>query len=493
MTIKRRFLISYLSAICLTLGSVFLILSLAFYVTLGKVPSIPAIYKMMTNQRELTPNEEASYLALDHFLKKSPDHLLAPFNQELVDTIARIEGADLEVVIRKNQSVPYYSADLVEKSLLVHALPYEMNNFVPTGTLDNAGRLYHYVKSDFRYSDGSSGSFIILKRESNLFEFFTRWGIWFVSLIISVAILAAWLINLRLTQTTIEPLEELEKAAHSFNQKADSQPELAVTHGNNLSQEVEQLQLSFTQMWSDLRLAEAQRHRYEDNRNQLLANLSHDLKTPITSIIGYVEGLLDGVANTPEKQQHYLETIHKKGINLNELIEQLFLYSRLENDDIVFSMEDTDFTDYLQRLVVEYQNTPQTLIDTTLPDGPLYAKVDPLQMRRVLVNLIENSLKFRNPEKKMLQLSFTLAQENEELVLTLSDNGIGIAADEIASVFTRFYRVEKSRTPTIKGSGLGLSIVKQIVEYHQGSIKLSSQKNSGTTVTLRLPLMKAGK
>ncbi len=86
-----------------------------------------------------------------------------------------------------------------------------MNNIMPTGTLDNAGRLYHYVKSDFHYLDGSNGSFIVLKRESDLFEFFTRWIIWMILLIILVAIAAAWLINKRLTKTTIEPLEALEK------------------------------------------------------------------------------------------------------------------------------------------------------------------------------------------------------------------------------------------------------------------------------------------
>ena len=109
-------------------------------------------------------------------------------SKELKETIQTIEAKGLSVIIRKNARFPYYSDNLVEKSLSVHIPNYEMNNIMPTGTLDNAGRLYHYVKSDFHYLDGSNGSFIVLKRESSLFEFFTRWIIWMILLIILVAV-----------------------------------------------------------------------------------------------------------------------------------------------------------------------------------------------------------------------------------------------------------------------------------------------------------------
>ncbi|MDU4305170.1 MAG: histidine kinase dimerization/phospho-acceptor domain-containing protein, partial [Enterococcus faecalis] len=309
----------------------------------------------MNKQRPLTANEEESYLALDQLLKKSPKLLDTPLSKELKETIQTIEAKGLSVIIRKNARFPYYSDNLVEKSLSVHIPNYEMNNIMPTGTLDNAGRLYHYVKSDFHYLDGSNGSFIVLKRESSLFEFFTRWIIWMILLIILVAIAAAWLINKRLTKTTIEPLEALEKATKTLGKDAQKENPFTPTSHQTVSTEVKQLQLSFEQMWQDLEEANAEREKYEANRKELIANISHDLKTPITSIIGYVEGLMDGVANTEEKKQRYLTVIHEKSLGLNDLIEELFLYSKLDLDRAVFTMEKTNFTRFIAHILEEYR------------------------------------------------------------------------------------------------------------------------------------------
>ena len=122
-----------------------------------------------------------------------------------------------------------------------------------------------------------------------------------ILLIILVAIAAAWLINKRLIKTTIEPLEALEKATKTLGKDAQKENPFTPTSHQTVSTEVKQLQLSFEQMWQDLEEANAEREKYEANRKELIANISHDLKTPITSIIGYVEGLMDGVANTEEK------------------------------------------------------------------------------------------------------------------------------------------------------------------------------------------------
>lgn len=489
MTIKRRFFISYISAIIITLASVLAVLSLASYITLGTVPSLPQAYRMMNKQRPLTANEEESYLALDQLLKKSPKLLDTPLSKVLKETIQTIEAKGLSVIIRKNARFPYYSDNLVEKSLSVHIPNYEMNNIMPTGTLDNAGRLYHYVKSDFHYLDGSNGSFIVLKRESSLFEFFTRWIIWMILLIILVAIAAAWLINKRLTKTTIEPLEALEKATKTLGKDAQKENPFTPTSHQTVSTEVKQLQLSFEQMWQDLEEANAEREKYEANRKELIANISHDLKTPITSIIGYVEGLMDGVANTEEKKQRYLTVIHEKSLGLNDLIEELFLYSKLDLDRAVFTMEKTNFTRFIAHILEEYRLEQELVITSVLPTEALYVQMDPTQMNRVITNLIQNSIKFADPTKEQLAFTISLTHNQTDLVLTITDNGIGIDKKELPYLFERFYRVDKSRTPTVKGSGLGLSIVKQIIDYHQGTITVTSKKGDGTNVIITLPLL----
>lgn len=486
MTIKKRFLISYLSAFIISISSLLLILSLVFYLTLNKIPSVTEVYKMITKQRALTIEEEESFIALDRIVKKSPDLLNTPLSEEILATIHSIEKKGLEVVIRKNKQFSYYSSNLVEKSLIAHSPDYELNNFTPAGTLDNAGRLFHYIKLDFKYLDGSSGSFIILKRESNLFEFFTKWGIWIILIIIAIAIFSAWLINYRLTKTTIEPLEELESATTSianfteFIQSKKNSPPVSK------SKEVRQLEESFEQMWRELQKAEADRSRYEDNRKELVANISHDLKTPITSIIGHVEGLQDGVANTEEKQQRYLEIIHKQGTHLNELIEELFLYSKLDLDAVIFDKKTIDFIPYIRHLLEEYHWDNESHLTTDFPTEELLVSIDPIQMNKVLTNLIQNSLKFRD-KTKVLTLDFKIDFDNDHLFFSLRDNGTGISQDELAHVFRRFYRVDKSRTPLVKGSGLGLSIVKQIVEHHNGSIQINSQLGEYTQIIITLP------
>ncbi|MGG5318563.1 hypothetical protein IGI49_004333 [Enterococcus sp. AZ071] len=490
MTIKRRFFISYISAIIITLSAVLIVLSLAFYITSGTVPSVPQAYKMMTKQRPLTQTEEESYITLDKLVKRSPELLTLPMNSELSEAIHSIENKGLEVVIRKNASFPYYSKDLVEKSLIVHSPDYEMNNFMPTGTLDNAGRLYHYVKSDFQYLDGSKGSFIILKRESNLFEFITRWIIWVVIVIIIIAFLAAWYINKRLTKTTIEPLEDLEKASKKISDPTLTNNPFTTKDEQKLSSEVKQLQISFEQMWQDLQEANQQKELDEDSRKELIANISHDLKTPVTSILGYVEGLLDGVANTNEKRNHYLKVIHEKSIALNELIEELFFYSKLDLDQSLYELRLTNFVSFIQPILEEYLWEKDIELTTDIPDKKLLVNMDEIQMRRVITNLIQNSIKFAHSEKDVLKIFFSITYSSTELTLTITDNGIGVAEEELPYLFDRFYRTDKSRTPTIKGSGLGLSIAKQIIEHHQGSISIDSKHKTGTSVKIQLPLMK---
>ncbi len=488
MTIKNRFLISYLSAILITLGSIVLIFAIITYTTLGEVPSFPRIYRILTTQRPLTETENDSYAAVNAYLQESPDQLEMPLNQEILQTIKDIEEKNLNVVLRKDDAFTYYSTPLVEKSLQAHAPNFDLNNFEPTGTIDNDGHFFHYVKNDFQYTDGSKGSFIILKRESNLIEFFLQWGIWVILLIIGVAIFAFWFINRRLSQTTIRPLLALEKSTHTLTSNHKISPFIVETNEQKISKEVQQLQESFSKMWTDLQLSQAEQQKYEDNRRELISNISHDLKTPITSITGYVEGLLDGVANTEEKRLSYLKTIQEKSLTLNELIDELFLYSKLDLNAVTFTFEKIDFIAYLNHLLEEYQWADEIKVTTNFPSQPIYAKIDPAQFNRVVSNLIQNSIKFQHPQHSP-QFCVSVAANGSKIVVIFSDNGTGILKEDLANIFERFYRSDKARSSTIKGSGLGLSIVKQIVARHNGTIQVASQFGQGTTITITLPLL----
>jgi len=487
VTIKKRFIFSYISAIIITIASLFLIISLTFYVALGKVPNVTSIYKMITTQRSLTVDEKNSYLKLDRLVRENPDKLEVPLSNEVAQLLKGIEENGLSVVIRKENDFPYYSKGLVEKSLAVHAPKYEVNNFEPIGTLDNAGRMFHYIKSDFQYNDGQYGSFIILKRESNLLEFFTKWGIWLILAIILVAILLASVIIQRLKKTTIEPIEHLEEVTYLVKQSNLLIQSIEDFPEKNIVKEVERLQTSFKNMWIDLEAEKKKSQQYENNRKDLIANISHDLKTPITSIIGYVEGMIDGVANTDEKKQRYLQTIHKKALSLNELIEQLFLYSKFDMDAVTFHYQTMDLNDFMTDFMTEYWLDDSIRWEMQLSKEKILAEIDALQFHRALTNLVENSLKFKDDTKETNSIKLSLSQNESVIWIDIMDNGIGMSQEQMTKIFHRFYRADASRTPTTKGSGLGLSISEYIIKQHGGRILVSSEEGKWTIMRVELP------
>ncbi|AQP53392.1 two-component sensor histidine kinase [Vagococcus penaei] len=493
MTIKKRIILSYFSGILITLSSLMLITALITYMTLGRVPSIQEVYKVLTTQRSLSIEERDSYAELNYFVQKSPDFFNVPLKVDIIKNIHEIEDRGLDVVIRKNNEFIYFSNSLVKKSLEVHSPDYELLNFEPIGTLDNAGRLFHYVKHDFQHLDGSKGSIIILKRESNFFEFFYRQGIWLVIGIILFSISLALYINIRLKQTIIQPLERLEKATHFVPSTYLTNEDIKSVVQADTAKEIKQLQKSFYKMWQNMKKNAELQKQYDTNRQELISNISHDLKTPITSIIGYVEGLKDGIATTEEKRQLYLETIHNKALNLNDLIETLFLYSKLELDNAIIQQETICLNQFISDLIVDY--SLDTLIDWhySLPVDSLDIKSDPQQLNRVFSNLIENSTKFRDPKKGKLSLTLELSKHESFAVINLSDNGIGMSEEELPFIFDRFYRADKSRSTLVKGSGLGLNIVQSIMLHHNGQISITSKKNIGTSVKLSFPLIKEDK
>lgn len=487
MTIKKRFIFAYLGAICITLFSFVLIFSLISYSSLGRVPSVSQLYRILTMKRPLTPEEEESFISISELLKQSPKELEEPFSKDLLERIHTIEQKQLNVVIRKENDFPYHSSTLLERSLRVHAPAFELNNLEPTGTIDNNGRFFHYIKTDFQYQDGTRGSFYILKRESNLYEFFIRFGIWLVLLIFGGSVLAFWYISRCLSKTVVQPLISLERNTREIMNNKEISPVDSFTEVEHSSEEIERLQQSFKKMWMDLYHAQGEKKKYEENRKELISNISHDLKTPMTSIIGYVEGLKDGVANTEEKRQAYLNTIHEKSLSLNEMIDELFLYSKLDIDSLHIKMEKIDFIPYIENMVKEFRWDESVEVKVHAPKKKLFVMLNIGQFDRIMSNLIQNSIKFKDPKKERLILNITISEKGKEIQFDFEDNGIGVLEEEIPRIFDRFYRVDKSRTPTVKGSGLGLSIVKHMVENHHGRIEAKSQIGKGLKISILLP------
>ncbi|WP_404293055.1 HAMP domain-containing histidine kinase [Cytobacillus kochii] len=480
MTIKNRFLISYIGGIFIASVSILMILCIAFYVTTGFVPTPKTLYESFTKQRSLSPEEELAYVELRDIAKSTPDQLL---EEDMRNKLQQLEHQSLGLVIRKEEDILYYSEELVERSLIVHFPDFDTNNIETKGTVDNAGRMYRYIKFDFYYSDQTKGSILVLKKENSFLEFLTRWGMLIILIIMIVSVAVMLFLNHQIRKSIIKPIERLGQIMSSIR---DSDMMMqAPTLPENTAKEVQQLTANFERMREALLASIEEKQNLENNRKDLVASISHDLKTPITSIIGYVEGLQEGVAETPERQEKYLKTIHSKSLALNHLIEELFLYSKLDAESVPFRFERTSLPDFLAHVVEEFQLSNRQVHINLRVSEEVYAQVDRMHMNRAITNLIENSIKFQK-EKVPLAIVVEVIVLHRFVQLNVKDNGQGISEEKLPYVFDHFYRGEEARTSTTGGSGLGLAIVKQIVEKHKGQVKVQSTLNVGTTVTIVL-------
>lgn len=480
MSIKQRFLASYLGGIFIASLSIIAILCIIFYVTTGSVPTPKTLYQTFTKQRSLSPEEEGAYVDLRKTAKENPEVLLESNTQK---QLQRFEKEDVGIVISREDQIVYYSKGLVKKSLVVHFPKFDQNNIETKGTIDNSGNLYRYIKFDFYYPNEEKGSVLVLKKENSFLEFLTKWGIVIIGLITLIAVIFVWLLNRILQKTIVQPLANLGESMTDMRggHLVSAPPPLP----KDTAIEVQRLHQNFEQMRDALNQSLEEQRNLEKNRKDLIASISHDLKTPITSIIGYVQGLQEGIAETPEKQARYLQTIYTKSVALNELIEQLFLYSKYDAEAIPFHLERIELTSFLQHIVEEFQWSHADVHCQFESLKTYEVQLDRLQMNRALINLLENSAKFKKPDEP-LSIQITLKEKVHEVGIVVRDNGRGIPKEQLPHVFQHFYRGEKARTST-GGSGLGLAIVQQIIEKHHGTVEIDSDGNNYTEVIIWLP------
>lgn len=194
---------------------------------------------------------------------------------------------------------------------------------------------------------------------------------------------------------------------------------------------------------------------------------------------------MDGVADTPEKMDRYIKTIYTKANHMDKLIDELFLFSRLDLNKIPFEFENIDLREYMrdsiEELEFDLEKQGISLNYSSKADKPLYVKADRQQLRRVILNIIGNSIKYMNKEEKTISIS--LEETSDFALIMIKDNGMGVPKEDIPYIFDRFYRVDPSRNTSTGGSGLGLAIAKLIIDEHGGSIWMDSEENQGTSVS----------
>lgn len=244
----------------------------------------------------------------------------------------------------------------------------------------------------------------------------------------------------------------------------------------------------FNHMAERLQQSIEQTHREERSRKELIAGISHDLRTPLTSIKAYIEGLIEGIAQTPERQQKYMQTIREKANDIDRMVDKLFLFSKLDLGDNPFYPESIPLAEALHSLLAayaeEYARQGMTITLDPIPENcTVYA--DPVQFRNALTNLLENSLKYKDASE--VQVHICCTETASDVTISVADNGPGVPEADLPKLFDVFYRSDPSRSNPQKGSGLGLAITAKILERFGGSIRAEHVQPKGLRILLTIP------
>ncbi len=332
---------------------------------------------------------------------------------------------------------------------------------------------------DFRYPDGAEGSaFIVTILEETVPEVKRLLADVLISVIL-ILLLTACMLTVWIYTSLINPIQKLQTAVLNIKEG-----NLDFTVEAESSDEIGELCKSFEEMRQRLKDNIEETMTVEKENRTLISNIAHDLKTPITALKGYAEGLIDGVADTPEKHERYIRTIYSKANEMDTLINELTLYAKIDTNRIPYNFARLNVADYFGDCVeeigldLEEKNIGLTYFNYV--DETVQIIADPEQLRRVINNIIGNSVKYLDKQRGLINIR--IKDVGDFIQVELEDNGRGIAARDLPYVFDRFYRADSSRNSATGGSGIGLSIVKKIIEDHGGKIWATSRESIGTVM-----------
>ncbi|WP_310227110.1 HAMP domain-containing sensor histidine kinase [Paenibacillus qinlingensis] len=396
------------------------------------------------------------------------------YQQELSE---RVNVLDASAIIILNREVLFTTHNFnkieIEKSLMLTS---ESNR----DELELDGSMYMFNRTDYKLPSGDRGVLLLLapiKIKTNLY-----WslGIFTVSFFTVVFMLMNFWISYKFSRGIIIPISRLKDAAIKIRE-GDLSSEIAEDGEGEIRELGQTLELMRIKLKESVHLQQ----KYDDNRKFLVSSISHDLKTPVTSIKGYIEGIIDGVAKTPEKMEEYLETARSKAVLVNAMIDDLLLYSKLDLNQLPYHFEKSDLASYFEDCVADHKyESEKANVSITLMNElkePVKVLIDGERLKRVVQNIIDNAMTYARKENGKIDI--ILRETRTSAIIEIKDNGNGIPEDKLPFIFERFYQVDPSRK---SGSGLGLAIAKQIVEGHDGKIWAKSTVGEGTGIMISL-------
>ena len=292
-----------------------------------------------------------------------------------------------------------------------------------------------------------------------------------------ILVFTALSVGLWIYRSIAVPLVKLKKATKNI--KEGNLDFVLEVEGND---EFSQLCQDFEEMRKRLKESTEEKILMDKENKELISNISHDLKTPITAVKGYVEGIMDGVADTPEKMDRYVRTIYNKTNEMDHLINELTFYSKIDTNRIPYTFSKLNveyyFSDCAEELGLEMETRGIELVYANYVEKGVQVIADGEQIRRVIHNIVSNAIKYMEKPRGIIQLR--VKDVGDFIQVEIEDNGKGIAAKDLPYIFDRFYRTDVSRNSSKGGSGIGLSIVKKIMEDHGGKVWATSRLGIGT-------------
>ena len=292
-----------------------------------------------------------------------------------------------------------------------------------------------------------------------------------------ILISVALVVGLWVYRSIAVPLVKLKKATQNI--KEGNLDFVLDVEGKD---EFSELCQDFEEMRRRLKESTEEKSLIEKENRELISNISHDLKTPITAVKGYVEGIMDGVADTPKKMDRYVRTIYNKTNEMDHLINELTFYSKIDTNRIPYTFSKLNVEDYFEdcseEVGLELETRGIELVYANYVEKDVMVIADGEQIRRVIHNIISNAIKYMDKPKGIIQIR--IKDVGDFIQIEIEDNGKGIGPKDLPYIFDRFYRTDVSRKSSKGGSGIGLSIVKKILEDHGGKVWATSRLGIGT-------------
>lgn len=433
-------------------------------------------YSMMSeNLKEFINTTDKAYYILRE--QVAQDASMLEDKKYLEHINSEVSRRSTYLIVRKGEEL-YYTGNPAASRIIFDKLPDYGGGDLAEDSSFYFGEQEKFVKQiDFIFSDGSKGSVFVITKMNSLIS--KKLLIDMFIAIVLILVFTSLMLTQWIHKGVFTPINELNIAMRKI--KAGNFDYALQTDAKG---ELGDLYRNYEDMRLRLKESAEEKRQHEEQNKELVSNISHDLKTPITAIKGYVEGIMDGVADTPEKMDKYIKTIYNKANDMDRLINELTVYSGIDNNRIPYDFHRINVAEYfgdcVEEVGLELESKNIELNYSNLVEADTIVIADPEQMKKVINNIISNSVKYM--DKPHGEIAIRILDEVDSIRVEIEDNGKGIGQKDLQRIFERFYRTDASRNSAMGGSGIGLSIVKKIIEDHGGYIWATGKEGEGTCI-----------